>query len=337
MSTTVTTSRQHPIGSGFTAAHTALDVVRGVDLTGRIAIVTGGHSGVGLETTRALATAGAHVVVPVRDPDKGRARVAGIDGVEIDRLDLADPDAVDAFAARFLDSGRPLHILVNSAGIMGVPFGRDARGHELHFATNHLGHFRLVSRLWPALAAAGGARVVNVSAWAHRLSPVVFDDLAFESRPYKWLLGYGQSKTANVLHAVAIDARGAGDGIEAFAAHPGSIPGTDLSGWATPEMHRATGSVDADGSWVIAPERGKKSPQQGASTQTWMATDPRLTGLGGSYGENNEISPLVRLPDQATLHDMVLTGRTPVGVVPHALDPESADLLWDLSERLTAR
>ncbi len=125
---------QHPIGSGFTAADTALDVIAGIDLTKKVAIVTGGHSGVGLETTRALRSAGAHVIVPVRDPAKGRSRVAGIDGVEIDRLDLTDPASIDAFAARFVESGRPLHILVNSAGIMGVPLTRDDRGYELHFA-----------------------------------------------------------------------------------------------------------------------------------------------------------------------------------------------------------
>ncbi|HEY0248284.1 MAG TPA: SDR family NAD(P)-dependent oxidoreductase, partial [Gryllotalpicola sp.] len=142
---------QHPMDSGFTASSTALEVIDGIDLSGKTAIVTGGHSGVGVETTRALRATGAHVIVPVRDVAKGRDRVAGIEGVEVEQLDLADPASVDAFAGRFLASARPLHILVNSAGIMGVPLTRDARGNELHFATNHLGHFQLVQRLWPAL------------------------------------------------------------------------------------------------------------------------------------------------------------------------------------------
>ncbi|MFJ8610282.1 SDR family NAD(P)-dependent oxidoreductase [Streptomyces sp. NPDC093675] len=326
---------QQPIGSGFTAANTALEVVAGVDLTGKTAVVTGGHSGVGLETTRALSAAGAQVVVPVRDPAKGRARLAGAgDNIEVDRLDLAEPASVDDFAARFVASGRPLHILVNSAGIMGVPLTRDNRGYEAHFATNHLGHFQLVRQLWPALAAAGGARVVNVAAWAHRMSPIVFDDPMFEHRGYEWILAYGQSKTANILHAVEITARGTDDGIEAFAVHPGAIPSTDLSPWATPDILRAMDLMDEDGNWVIDPEAGKKTPQQGASTQTWMATDPRLTGLGGVYGENNEVSPLVALPEPDDLQALDVVGKTPPGVVPHALDPDAADRLWDLSERL---
>ncbi|WP_405771352.1 SDR family NAD(P)-dependent oxidoreductase [Actinacidiphila glaucinigra] len=327
--------RQQPIGSGFTAAHSALEVVAGIDLTGRTAVVTGGHSGVGLETTRALHAAGAHVVVPVRDPAKGRARLESIaDDIEVDRLDLADPSVVDDFATRFVASGRPLHILVNSAGIMGLPLTRNRRGYEAHFATNHLGHFQLVQQLWPALAAAGGARVVNVAAWAHRMSPIDFDDPMFERRGYEWILGYGQSKTANILHAVGVTARGADDGIEAFAVHPGAIPSTDLSPWATPEILRAMNLMDEEGNWVIDPEAGKKTPQQGASTQTWMATDPRLTGHGGVYGENNEVSPLVALPEPAHLQALAVAGDTPLGVVPHAIDRSIADRLWDLSERL---
>ncbi|MEU3986598.1 SDR family NAD(P)-dependent oxidoreductase [Streptomyces sp. NPDC026672] len=328
---------QHPIGSGFTAASTALDVVADIDLTGKVAVVTGGHSGVGLETTRALRAAGAHVIVPVRDVEKGRGRVADIEGVEVDQLDLAGPDSIDAFAERFLASARPLHILVNSAGIMGVDLARDSRGYESHFATNHVGHFQLVKRLWPALRAANGARVVNVSAWAHRMSPVVFDDLAFENREYNWVLGYGQSKAANILHAVGITARGKADGIEAFACHPGSIPGTDLSGWATPEMHREMGNADENGNWIIDPDKGKKTPQQGASTQTWLATAPRLTGLGGTYGENTELSPLVETPDADALHALMVSGETPVGVVPHAVDTEIAERLWAVSEELITR
>jgi NAD(P)-dependent dehydrogenase (short-subunit alcohol dehydrogenase family) len=325
---------QRPIGSGFTAAHTALNVVEGIDLSGRTAIVTGGHSGVGLETTRALRAAGARVVVPVRDPAKGRARLADIEGVEVEQLDLTEPESVDGFAGRFVSSGSPLHILVNSAGVMGGPLTRDARGYEKHFATNYLGHFQLVNGLWPALRVASGARVVNVSAWAHRRSPVVFADPMFEHREYQWWLGYGQSKTANVLHAVGINARGAKDGIEAFAVHPGSIFSTDLSPWATPEILKSMGYMDEDGNPVIAPELGKNTPEQGASTQTWMATNPKLAGLGGTYGENNEVSPVVELPSDAEIEQMSAAGLTPVGVVPHAIDPEAAERLWAFSERL---
>ncbi len=326
-------ARQRPIGSGLPAAATALDVVAGLDLAGKTAIVTGGHSGVGLETTRALAAAGAQVIVPVRDPEKGRRRLADVAGVTIDQIDLGDTNSIDAFARRQLASGRPVQILVNSAGVIGVPeLTRDQRGYERHFATNHLGHFQLVARLWPALAAAGGARVVNVSAWAHRMSPIVFEDPMFDRRTYAWWLAYGQSKTANVLHAVGITARGTDDGIEAFAAHPGSIASTDLSPWLTPEALRTMNLVDEHGDWVIDPEAGKKTPQQGASTQTWMATNPRLNGLGGTYGENNDLSPLVELPTPQALQALVEQGLTPAGVVPHAIDADAADRLWTLSE-----
>lgn len=328
------TTRQHPIGSRFTAASTALAVVAGIDLTGRVAIVTGGHSGVGLETTRALRAAGAAVVVPVRDPEKGHARVSDIDDIEVEQLDLADRDSVDAFADRFLASGRALDILVNSAGIMAVPLSRDSRGNELHLATNHLGHFRLVQQLWPALSRANGARVVNVSAWAHRLSPVVFDDPNFESREYEPFSGYGQSKTANILHAIGITARGADDGIEAFSVHPGSIITTNLSPWASIETHRAMGNVDENDQPVIDPENGKKTAEQGASTSVWAATEPRLAGLGGVYAENNEVSPIIALPDPDALQAQMAAGSTPVGVVPHAIDPDAADRLWSLSESL---
>src|SRR5205823_6415468 len=197
------TQKQHPIGSGFTAASTADEVLKGIDLSGTNVIVTGGHVGLGLETTRALAKAGASVTVGARNPDRAVPKLAGIERVEIGQLDLLDPTSIDAFAARYLDSGRPLHILINNAGIMGGPLVRDARGHESQFATNHLGHFQLTLRLLPALRAARGARVVNVTSGGHRLSDIRWDDPHFTTG-YEPMLAYGQSKTANVLFAVEL-------------------------------------------------------------------------------------------------------------------------------------
>src|SRR5262249_46697251 len=156
-----------PLGSGFGPATTAAEVIRSCDLRGKIAIVTAGHSGIGLETTRALRSAGAQVIVPVRDPNKAAQALADIQGFQVGAMDLLDPASIDAFSATFLASGQPLHILVNSAGIGGAPLRRDARGYESHFATNHLGHFQLTARLWPALRQAQGSRVIAVSAWAH--------------------------------------------------------------------------------------------------------------------------------------------------------------------------
>jgi NAD(P)-dependent dehydrogenase (short-subunit alcohol dehydrogenase family) len=209
---------QKPIGSGFGAASTAGDVIKGIDLSNRGAIVTGGYSGIGLETTRALRSAGAKVIVPARDHDKAATGLKGLEGVEIEAMDLLDPASIDAFAQRFLASGQPLHILVNSAGIMACPLARDSRGYESHFATNHLGHFQLVARLWPALRQANAARVVSVSSWGHRHSPVVFEDPNFERRDYDRWLAYGQSKTANILFlfALAVDERGKSEGVRAM-------------------------------------------------------------------------------------------------------------------------
>jgi NAD(P)-dependent dehydrogenase (short-subunit alcohol dehydrogenase family) len=219
---------QARIESGFGAASTAAEVIRGCDLGGKIAVVTGGYSGIGRETTRALRSAGAKVIVPARDHDKAATALEELDGVEIEAMDLLDPASIDAFAERFLASGRPLHILVNSAGIMACPLARDARGYESQFATNHLGHFQLVARLWPALRQANGARVVSVSSWGHRHSPILSEDLNFERRDYDRWSAYGQSKTANILFSLALEARGMAEGMRAFSLHPGSIVGTGL-------------------------------------------------------------------------------------------------------------
>src|SRR5882762_10882604 len=170
------TTKQAPIHSGFGAQTTAREVIGNRRLDGLTAVVTGGYAGVGLETTRALSAAGATVIVPARTLDKARTALAGVDRVEIESLDLIDPKSIDAFATRFLASGRPLHILINNAGIMATPLVRDARGFESQLATNHLGHFQLTARLWPALRQAQGARVVALSSRAHRSSPVDFDD-----------------------------------------------------------------------------------------------------------------------------------------------------------------
>ncbi|MGW3360922.1 oxidoreductase [Streptomyces bungoensis] len=329
--TPTTTTVQQPLSSGFGAASTARDVIEGVDLTGKVAIVTGGASGIGLETSRVLRAAGAQVVVPARDPERARSALKDLDGVEVEEMDLIDPASVDAFTAKFLDSGRPLHILVNSAGIMATPLTRDVYGHEAQFATNHLGHFRLTTRLWPALVAARGARVVAVSSRGIRFSPVVFDDLHFEHRPYEPFVAYGQSKTANALFAVELDRRGRAEGVRAFAVHPGTIVDTGLAKHVSVDTLRAAGAVDDQGHVVIDPARQLKTVQQGAATSVWCATSPRLDGLGGVYCENCDISPLVT---QETEADWYATAEVP-GVLPYAVDPQAAARLWEVSEDLT--
>ena len=331
--------RQHPIGSGFTAASTAGEVLKGIDLSGRNVVITGGHVGLGLETTRALSEAGASVTVGARDPDRAARALAGMERVEVGRLDLLEPASVDAFATRYLGSGRPLHILVNNAGIMGGPLVRDARGYEAQFATNHLGHFQLTLALLPALRAAHGARVVNLTSGGHRLSDIRWDDPHFTTG-YDGMLAYGQSKTANVLFAVELDRRWAGEGIRGYAVHPGVILGTSLgparTGQAEPgpavteDERRAMGLIDDSGRPIIDPGRGTKTPRQGASTSVFAATSPLLAGIGGVYLKDNDISPL----DTPRPIVFGVDQDVPSDVVPHAVDPESARRLWELSERL---
>jgi NAD(P)-dependent dehydrogenase (short-subunit alcohol dehydrogenase family) len=322
---------QQPLGSGFGAATTADEVMTGIDLSGKTAIVTGGYSGLGRETARVLRAAGARVIAPARDLSRAREALAGID-VEIAPMDLLDPTSIDAFAASFLESTPALHILVNSAAIMAVPeLTRDARGYEYQFATNHLGHFQLTTRLLPTLRNANGARVVSVSSIGHRYSPVFLDDPHFERRQYIPLAGYGQSKTANILFAVALDQREKAHGVRAFSLHPGAIADTGLGKYIPLEHRVAAGVIDEQGKPVRDPARQLKTIGQGAATQVWCATSQQLNGLGGVYCENVDVAPVMKeQPEKIDMADaMRLTG-----VVPYAIDPASADDLWELSERL---
>ncbi|MEU9192132.1 SDR family NAD(P)-dependent oxidoreductase [Streptomyces hundungensis] len=349
MTTSEHLTAQRPIGSGFGTRSTTADVLAGVDLTGRLAVVTGGYSGLGLETTRALAGAGARVVVPSRRRATAEAALADVAGVEVDALDLADLDSVRAFADRFLASGRAIDILVNSAGVMACPETRVGPGWEAQFATNHLGHYALVNRLWPALAD-GGARVVSVSSRGHQLSAIRWDDPHFKRGYDKWQ-AYGQAKTANALFAVHLDRLGRDAGVRAFSLHPGEI-NTALVRHVSEEERIAAGWVDAEGTWSLE----FKTPEQGAATQVWAATSPRLTGLGGVYCEDCDIAEPVEprangaagadgtngggrtdggggaagVADGELDHDVLTSG-----VHPHAIDPGEAARLWALSAELT--
>ncbi|HEY4108287.1 oxidoreductase [Puia sp.] len=329
-------TKQEPIGSGFGAASTAAEVIRGIDLSGKTAIVTGGYAGIGLETVRVLSAAGATVLVPARDKTKAAAAVQDIAGVQLMELDLLDPVSIDDFAAAFLATRRPLHLLINNAGIMANPLTRDARGYESQFATNHLGHFQLTLRLWPALIRADGARVVAVSSWGHRFSPVDLDDPNFLQRPYDPWLAYGQSKTANILFAAQLDQIGQQEGIRAFSLHPGSIVSTDLARYISVEDLRKAGVYDQEGKPVIDPARGLKTIQQGAATTVWCATSPQLAEMGGVYCENSDIAPLIPAEREAEMHTVSRhIGSRPLGVFQYAVDRNIAHRLWKLSEELT--
>ncbi|CAN7666780.1 SDR family NAD(P)-dependent oxidoreductase [Caballeronia sp. LjRoot34] len=332
----MTTTPQNPINSGFTAASTTSHVIRGVDLVGKVAIVTGGYSGLGLETVRTFLSAGARVIVPARDVARAKKALKGLSAAEVEEMDLLDPASIDAFGKRFLISGLPLDIMVNSAGIMAVPERtQDAWGHELHFATNHLGHFRLTARLWPALKRTEGARVVSVSSMGHRFSPVVFDDINFENRPYSPWAGYGQSKTANILFAVELDARGKADGVRAFSMHPGGIPGTGLEKNVPVAELVAAGVIDEHGIPQIDPAKDIKSVPMGAATQVWCATSLQLAGMGGVFCVDSDIAPLLDVnPENFSVAESQ-SGKRSNGVAPYAVDRKAAARLWEISEQLT--
>ncbi|MEV4267064.1 SDR family NAD(P)-dependent oxidoreductase [Kribbella sp. NPDC049584] len=298
----------------FGYASTAAEVISGVDLSGRRAVVTGGASGIGVETVRALAGAGAEVTLAVRNTAAGERVAAqiiestGNNHVFVAPIELADPASVRAFADSWTGS---LHILVNNAGVMAEPLNRTPQGWEHQFATNHLGHFGLALGLYDALAAAGDARVVSVSSSAHLRSDVQLDDLHFEHRPYEPWAAYGQSKTANILFAVEAAKRWAAAGIVTNALMPGGIrtalqrhiPEDTLRQW---DQYR----------W--------KTVEQGAATSVLLAASPLVEGVTGRYFEdNNEALPNVEGEN--------------TGVAAYALDPESATRLWDLSEKLLAQ
>ena len=288
---------------------TAAEVISGIDLSGQRAIVTGGASGIGLETARALANAGAEVWLAVRHVEPGARVATELPGrVHVVHVDLTDPASIDAFAASWTG---PLHILVNNAGVMATPETYTPEGYEMQFATNHLGHFRLALGLYPALRAANGARIVAVSSSAHMLSPVIFDDIHFRFRIYDPLLAYGQSKSAVALFAVEATRRWGCDGIFANSLMPGAI----LTNLQRHVGGRLRSSIESH-----------KTVEQGAATSVLLATSPFLEGIGGRYFVDcNEAEVLSRRPE------IVMSG-----VAPFALDPANAERLWEESERMVA-
>lgn len=315
---------QKPLNSRFNSASTASDVIEGVDLTGKIAIVTGGNAGIGLETTKVLASAGATVIVPSRDIEKARKNLEGIPNIELETIDFMNPESINAFAEKFLASGKPIHLLINNAGIMWVPLRRDKRGFESQLATNYLGQFQLTARLWPALKKANGARVVNVSSLGHQMAPFDFDDPNFLYRDYETLQAYGQSKTASNLFALELDNRAKSYNVRAYSLHPGSIGGTELAREASLELFQKMGYCDANG--AILPEIAAKlkTIPQGASTTVWCATCTELDSIGGVYCEDTDIAQLITDDSYGSY-----------GVQPYSLDRLNAKKLWDLSEEMT--
>jgi NAD(P)-dependent dehydrogenase (short-subunit alcohol dehydrogenase family) len=303
----------------FGAETTASEVAEGIDLSGKVALVTGGSSGLGSETARVLAERGAQVILTARDVPKGEAVAAAIRAstgnqhVEVAELELGSLKQIRAFAQRFLARHPTLHIFVGNAGVMACPAGKTADGFELQFGSNHLGHFLTTCLLVPALRQGAPSRVVSVSSRGHHMSPVVFDDIQFERRPYDKWQAYGQAKTANVLFAVGLERRLAPHGVHANALHPGGIM-TELA------RHLQT----EDFQFLQTRSRGMKfkSVEAGAATSVFAATAPELEGRGGLYLEDCHVAAVNDAPDALD------------GVKSYALDPGNAERLWELSEKL---
>ena len=305
---------------GFGFYSTADEVLDGMDLSGKVVLITGGNTGLGAETARSMAARGADVIITARTCSRADEVVSSIKAatgktIEVGELELDSLVSIREFAEDFLARHPRLHILINNAGVMACPEGKTRDGFELQFGTNHLGHFLLTCLLAPALIDAAPSRVVNLSSFGHTFAPVCFDDIHFEYRDYDKILSYGQSKTANVLFTVALEKKLADKGVRAFAVHPGLIP-TDLSRHMNTEEFKSA---------PRGSERTAKTVAQGAATTVYAATTPDLEGKGGLYLANCQICSV---DDESESHDIVRS---------YAIDPASADLLWNRSEEMVGQ
>jgi NAD(P)-dependent dehydrogenase (short-subunit alcohol dehydrogenase family) len=293
---------QKKINSGFPPKSEPSEILAGIDLTGKVAVVTGGYSGIGLETTRALAGAGARVYVPVRDPAKAQSNLEDVDGTVItEQLDLGNLDSVRTLVEKLLTAEKAIDLLINNAGIMACPETRLGNNWESQFAVNHIGHFVLSNGLLPAILAADAPRVVCLSSIGHRRSDILWDDIHFHSRPYEKWTAYAQSKTANALFALGLDMK-----------------------YRDEEMH-ALGWTDADGNLSELAAALFKTPSQGCTTTLWAATSPQLAGMGGLYCEDCDVADLATEESERYF-----------GVAPWAVSEDSALRLWELTEEMLA-
>ncbi|SIN60012.1 NAD(P)-dependent dehydrogenase, short-chain alcohol dehydrogenase family [Parasphingorhabdus marina DSM 22363] len=316
---------QTPLGSGFPAKSEPQDVLAGIDLTGKTAIVTGGYSGIGLETTRALASKGATVIVPVRDPAKAEENLATVTGdVSSAKVDLADLDSVRGFASSVYDSVDALDLLINNAGIMACPLERVGPGWESQFGVNHMGHFALTKALLPLIEKADAPRVVALSSIAHKRGGILWDDIQFEKSEYHKWVAYAQAKSANALFANALSRRMADFDGRAFSVHPGGIF-TPLQRHLPKEEQIELGWLGPDGEVSEGAKAIFKTPEQGCTTTLWAATSSLLDDKHGLYCEDCDVAQLMSADSPPYLH-----------CAPHIADEEGAERLWDISEELLA-
>lgn len=321
-------SDQVPVDSPFHAKSTGEEVLTDLNLAGKVAIVTGGYSGIGLETTRALAAKGVKIVVPVRSRQKAEANLKEIAGdIEMAEMDLADLSSVSAFAAQMVNKLPGLDFLINNAGIMANPETRIGPGWEAQFGTNHMGHFALTKGLMPLLEKTSGVRVVCLTSTGHKLSDIRWEDIQFETEAYDKWIAYGQSKTANALFAVGLAKRLEATGGQAFSVHPGGIF-TPLQRHLPKEEMVALGWIDEAGNPSELAKQGFKTPEQGCSTTLWAATSDLLDGKSGMYCEDCNVAALTD-PESPTARYF--------GVNAYACDADAAERLWEISEALLAQ
>ena len=319
---------QTPTKSGFHSKTNADEITNGIDLTEKIAIVTGGYSGIGLETTRELVATGAKVIIPAKRTEVAVQNLEGIVSKEnIVEMDLGNLNSVKKFTEDFKESFGKLDLLINNAGIMACPETRIGNGWESQFAVNHIGHFLLTKELMDTMAENDSARFVSLSSSAHSLTGILWDDIHFQNNPYDKWMAYGQSKTASSLIAIEFHRRMVDKGVSGFSVHPGGIL-TPLQRHLQKEEMVALGWMDEDGSPSEMAKNFFKTTSQGASTTLWCATSSSLNGIGGVFCEDCDIAKRKNEVDESLQRYF--------GVADWAVDTEEASKLWDVTEKMLA-
>ena len=317
---------QKPINSGFSNKSEPKDILKNIDLHNKVAIVTGGYSGIGLETTKALVAVGANVIIPAKRPEIANQNLNGVvSETNIIKMDLGNLNSVKNFTNSFKENFNTLSLLINNAGIMACPETRVGDNWESQFAINHIGHFLLTRELMSILADTQGSRFVSLSSSAHALTGILWDDIHFNKQPYNKWMAYGQSKTASSLIAIELNKKMKDYGVESFSVHPGGII-TPLQRYLEKEEMIALGWRDEDGSPSELAKNFFKSPSQGASTTLWCATSNDLNGLGGVFCEDCDIAKRKSEVDESL--------QRYTGVANWAVDTDEATRLWELSEEI---
>ena len=319
---------QTPTKSGFHSKTNADEITNGIDLNEKIAIVTGGYSGIGLETTRELVATGAKVIIPAKRTEVAVQNLEGIVSKEnIVEMDLGNLNSVKKFTEDFKESFGKLDLLINNAGIMACPETRIGNGWESQFAVNHIGHFLLTKELMDTMAENDSARFVSLSSSAHSLTGILWDDIHFQNNPYDKWMAYGQSKTASSLIAIEFNRRMVDKGVSGFSVHPGGIL-TPLQRHLQKEEMVALGWMDENGSPSEMAKNFFKTTSQGASTTLWCATSSSLNGIGGVFCEDCDIAKRKNEVDESLQRYF--------GVADWAVDTEEASKLWDVTEKMLA-